>query len=236
MIILVIFVIVIFSEMLVVIKQIKSFKDSWKWLIPIVLGVLGLGYLFKLKWHYLVYLFIMGFLAGLMLLYYNLQYMLYRDEFYTLTQFVLRLSNYYRIYEKENLALEKAGSDVSLESYKNHYLINSLIEIIRLGESVSHEKTKYQLRRIEEDVENWLMDTDQYQKQERHHFNRLLGLFVFSLVIAYITQNMLHHIVDIYVLDMYQILILSFLSSILLVVVLAAKRLAVSWILEEECL
>lgn len=236
MIILIIFIVVVFSEMMVVIKQVKSFKDSWKWLIPIVVGVVGLGYLFKLKWRYLVYLFIMSFLTGLMLLYYNLYYMFYRDEFYKLTQFVLRLSNYYRIYQKENLAFEKAGSDVSLEVYQNHYLINSLMNIIKLGESVSHDKTKYQLRRIEEDIEIWLMDTDQYQKKERHYFNRLLGLFGFSLIIAYITQNMLHHIVDIYVLDMYQFLMLGFLSSILLVVLLAAKRLATSWILEEECI
>ncbi|NMB18944.1 MAG: beta-carotene 15,15'-monooxygenase, partial [Erysipelothrix sp.] len=69
-----------------------------------------------------------------------------------------------------------------------------------------------------------------------HYFNRLLGLFGFSLIIAYITQNMLHHIVDIYVLDMYQFLMLGFLSSILLVVLLAAKRLSASWILEEECI
>ena len=119
----------------------------------------------------------------------------------------MRLSNYYRIYQKENLAFEKAGSDFSLEVYQNHYPINFLMNIIKL-ESVSHDKTKYQLRRIEEDIEIWLMDT--ISEKERHYFNRLLGLFGFSLIIAYITQKYVASYCRYLCTDMYQFLMLGF--------------------------
>lgn len=257
MIVLIIFILIVLSDLLDVIKEKpirrqqdkNQFKKMCVQFLIVIMAVFVVGELFSLHMKYKVYILIMGLITYLLMINFSLKYLNEKQRFYDISQFMLRLCIYFRIYKKSQLTLEEASKDApqwiskslpsnvsSLYELIPHYLMQSLITIFDASERVGYLHTDHQLKRLEQDIETWIMQTQSHQQQELVLQKRLISLFGMGLLIAYLAQNMLNSAVAVHYHIPYQILVFMFLTLSLLGVIFAGKRLDKQWIIKEECL
>lgn len=259
----IIFVLIVLSDILTVLKE-KPFKSVTSknefhkqitQFVVIIVAVVFMGKLFNLITQYLIAVSIMGICCYVLVLNYHVHHVSEAQKFQDISQFMLRMCIYFRIYQKSTVTLLESSKDAPLwirESCQKivdnslslqellqilpHYLMQSMISIFESSESVGFSQTDYQLKRIEQDIESWITQTKLYQEEERKLQNRLLLLFGLGLTIAYFAQNMLSKSLEVHTYNNYQILMLTFIASTLLAIIYASKRMKKKWILKAECL
>lgn len=222
-------------------------------LFLMLLGFVGLiGRLFNLNFKYLTYLLFMCVLTFFIMVNFLLQHLTMQQKFMELSQFMLKLCIYFRIYQKTHLSVIETLKDapkwivdvfdqgliVSADLYQlsDHYLMKSLVEIFDASETIGMLHADVQLKRLEYDIEVWMSQTRIHQKEAIKLLKRLMFLFVMGIGIAYVAQNMLATSTQIHTHVRYQWIVFTFLGMTLMGLLIACKRLTQPWILKDECL
>jgi len=252
-----IFILIVLSDVIEVLKEnpIRRIQDKNQFkklsiqFLVVVVTVIVVGQIFSLYLKYLIYILVMGIITYLLMINFSLRYLNEKQRFNDISQFMLRLCVYFRIYKKTQVTLEAASKDApswikkeltgdlrTLHKLIPHYLMQSLIAIFDASEQVGYLHTDHQLKRLEQDIETWIMQTQSHQQQELTLQKRLMLLFGMGLLIAYLAQNMLDNALSVSHHMQYQQLVFLFLTLSLLGIIFSGKRLDNPWMLKDECL
>ena len=227
--------------------------------IGLLVGLGIIGKYFLLNITQLVWLLMMVTVSFLLTVMFNIDAINKKNEFDTLSQFMLRLCIFFRIHKKtiptlkdsieglderfqnkvnKIIACLESGESIkeSFIDFSNHYLMKALLEVFTSSESIGTQYTDYQLQRLEKDIEKWIRQTNAYQQDEQKYQKKMSALILMSLGIAYLAQNMLIQALDVSNVMSYQSLIFVFLSGLMLLIVLMNRRNCNSWFLKEEFL
>lgn len=265
MIYLFVFIAILFTEIKETIQKtsIKNLKEELYSILFYTFVLLFLvnllASIFSLNFKNQLYLSLIVLVSFVVVFNYHVKYLSNKINFENVSQLLLRLCIYFRVYNKiipsfresmkgfdEKFTKEcqsilddyEANGDfkASLSSLSNHYLVYSLAEIFESSEHIGHELSENQLVRLENDIEAWIFQTKQYQEEEKKMRNRMILLMVFGFVISYFAQKMLMNTVDLSSLNTYQHLIFVFLFLNIISFVLMYKRNTMSWFLSREAL
>ncbi|WP_294562083.1 hypothetical protein [uncultured Traorella sp.] len=122
-----------------------------------------------------------------------------------------------------------------LSDYQPHFIVHNLITLVatieRHGGSFSEG-----LDLIQDDIDDWIEDIYEFKKKQVSTKNKMMGLCLLSIGIAFLSKNMLAEISFDTRSDIYQLAILIFLSCLLFTLFMAHRIFSKSWFEKEEAL
>lgn len=122
-----------------------------------------------------------------------------------------------------------------LSDYQPHFIVHNLITLVATIEKHGGSFSEG-LDLIQDDIDDWIEDIYSFKKNQVSTKNKMMGLCLLSIGIAFLSKNMLTEISFNTNSDIYQLSILIFLLSLLFTLFMAHRIFSKSWFEKEETL
>lgn len=120
-----------------------------------------------------------------------------------------------------------------LLDYQPHFIVHNLTSLICTIEE--HGGTYCDgLDLIQDDIDDWIEDIYDLKKKQVNTKNKMMGLCIMSLGIAYVAKNMLSDVPFDTHSELYQFAVFIFMSCILFTIFMAHRVFSKSWFEKEE--
>ena len=229
-------------------------------LLSVVIIVVAL--LFSLPNTQIYWLLLVSWLAYPILLLWQVRFSYHATQFHQLTSFLQHFIAHFQASSKVYLALEesiaitegpltttiqKALDECLIDGDVNrafgfitkeypHFILHNIQTWISSAETYGLDQSKEAIALLQDDIDDWIEDTNLYIQQLIIMKNKILILCMISLSIALFNQHMLSSFMDLSIHSMYHTVIFWFLLVVTFTILMAYRMLSESWILKGECM
>lgn len=136
---------------------------------------------------------------------------------------------------KEQLAIEGSLENAMqiLIHYQPHFIVHNLVSMVLTIENHGGFYSEG-LDLIQDDIDDWIEDIYTFKKKQTSIRNKMMGLCLMSVVIAFMAKNMLKEIPFDTTSDLYQLAVFFYLASLFFTLFMAHRVYAKSWFEKEE--
>lgn len=120
-----------------------------------------------------------------------------------------------------------------LLDYQPHFIVHNFVTLIITIENHGGIYVEG-LDLIQDDIDDWIEDIYSYKKVQTSTKNKMLGLCLLSVGIAFLSKNMLSDLYFNMNSEIYQIAIFIFISTLLFTIFMAHRIFSKSWFEKEE--
>ncbi len=240
------------------------FKAKYQLFMYTLLSVCSvvLGLLFHLPWNLISLIVGFCWITYPILVLWQLQHRYHAHEFEQITSFLQHFIAHFKSNSKVLLALyetktylsgemlrlvQEAIVELELNGDANiafskitkeypHFIVWNIQTWISSAELYGVEDCKESVELLEDDVDDWIEDTQMHIISLYQMKNKILLLSIIALMIALFNQRMLSSFMDLASISIYHNVIFIFLLSILFTILMAYRFLRQSWIAKGECL
>lgn len=225
----------------------------------IVLGaIIALSYTFRMR---IPYIFILVGVSMIVFIKIVKTMNQFNRNYTETTQFILvltHLSHQFKTHQKIEHALlqvmevcdettrkqlEVVYEKIELESYQeafshyhDHYLLRTLVTTMAHAQEQGDDNIMHALNLIEQDIDDLNNHIFMFIRNMMGLRNRIVLLSCFGMVVSLVSQNMLHMVVDITTLGLYQDVVFIFMVVMVILVGSSFNILTLPLIMAEECL
>ncbi|MGN1343541.1 MAG: hypothetical protein ACI4U3_03120 [Traorella sp.] len=140
------------------------------------------------------------------------------------------------IHKMEEVILKEGDVEACMKvliEYQPHFIVHNLASLVT---TIENHGGMYNegLDLIQDDIDDWIEDIYHFKKIQVSTKNKMMGLCLLSVFIAYISKNMLSEIHFDVTSDIYQVAIFFFISSLLFTLFMAHRIFSNPWFEKEE--